>query len=190
MTTSTKTLTDISPLPQTRLSFTATGWGARRDEGGLLWAAYKATTKRFGVFTGASGPRDFNAELFEPISKHLAGAWERVFQRRLPAVLNGYLGALKRLLKSFHQEVVEGAQEKGIAYAGLSMLEQQAQTNIHLIDGIPSTVLGIAQELQRTANRNFTPVIQDKMDPAYDASNNEHGMSSSARVIVTVSITF
>lgn len=51
---------------------TASGWGAHRTMGGLYWATYKATVRRQGVYSGASGPRDFNQELFEPISKDLA----------------------------------------------------------------------------------------------------------------------
>ncbi|KAF4889455.1 Nuclear GTPase SLIP-GC [Colletotrichum fructicola] len=66
---------------------TATSWGAHRSEGGMFWATYKATCCRSGVYAGASGPRDFNAELFEPISKQLATGWERAFQRRLPQAL-------------------------------------------------------------------------------------------------------
>ncbi|KAK4192432.1 hypothetical protein QBC35DRAFT_483760 [Podospora australis] len=50
-------------------AITAQGWGAHRDSGGLLWATYKATCRRSGVFTGSAGPRDFNQELFEPISR-------------------------------------------------------------------------------------------------------------------------
>ncbi|EQB52846.1 hypothetical protein CGLO_07495 [Colletotrichum gloeosporioides Cg-14] len=50
----------------------------------MLWATYKATCRRSGVYAGASGPRDFNAELFELISKQLATGWESAFERRLP----------------------------------------------------------------------------------------------------------
>ena len=48
----------VTAAPQT-----AGRWGAHKTLGGLYWATYKATVRRSGVFAGASGPRDFNAEL-------------------------------------------------------------------------------------------------------------------------------
>ena len=49
----------IEAAPQT-----AEGWGAHRDEGGLLWATYKAVVRRNGTYYSASaGHRDFNLEL-------------------------------------------------------------------------------------------------------------------------------
>jgi hypothetical protein len=51
---------------------TASGWGAHRSVGGMYWATYKATVRRNGVYSGASGPRDFNSELFDPVSRNLA----------------------------------------------------------------------------------------------------------------------
>lgn len=58
---------------------TASSWGACPSEGGLVWSTYKATVRREGEFSGASGPRDFNADLFKPISVRLASGWERAF---------------------------------------------------------------------------------------------------------------
>ncbi len=161
---------------------TAVGWGARRDEGGLPWVTYKATTRRYGVYTGACGSRDFNAELFEPISRQLASHWEKAFQRRLPSILKGCAETMKKLVNEFDREVVQGAQQRGVSYARISMLEQQVQTNIHFIDATPEATLSMVQELQRTANRNFTPVIQEKMHRAYEASNNESGTYYSSSV--------
>ena len=127
------------------------------------------------MYTGASGPRDFNAELFEPISRQLASHWEKAFQRRLPLILKSCAETMKKLVSKLHRDVVQGAQQRGVSYARISMLEQQVQTNIHFIDVTPEATLSMVQELQRTANRNFTPVIQEKMHHAYEASNNERG---------------
>lgn len=41
----------------------AQGWGAHRNDGGLLWSTYKATCRRNGVHAGVAGARDFNAQL-------------------------------------------------------------------------------------------------------------------------------
>ncbi|KXH59773.1 hypothetical protein CSAL01_06422 [Colletotrichum salicis] len=71
---------DLSiPMAASAASPMASGWGAHRSEGGMFWATYKATCRRAGVYTGAFGPRDFNAELLEPISRQLASGWERAF---------------------------------------------------------------------------------------------------------------
>ncbi len=87
-----------------------------------------------------------------------------------------YSEILKSSIKTFHREVIAGAEQRGVGYTSLTMLEQQLQTHIHVIASIPGAVYGIAQDLQRTANRNFTPIIQERMVPAYELSNNERGM--------------
>ncbi|KAG7287089.1 hypothetical protein NEMBOFW57_006592 [Staphylotrichum longicolle] len=161
---------------------TATQWGAHRADGGLLWATYKATCRRYGVFTGSSGPRDFNAELFDPISRHLAGGWERAFQRRLPAALDSFLRVTRAYLEKFHREAIERAKERGTNYNGLSMLSQQLVAHSQRIADVRAAVLGLAQELQRDANRAFTPVIQDEMMPAYDGCVAERGAGSYMRM--------
>lgn len=154
---------------------TAAQWGAPRPTG-LLWATYKATCRRNGVFSGASGPHDFNEELFSPISKHLANGWERAFQRRLPSALDSFLRAILVYLEKFHREATERARERGTQYTGLNMLEQQLQAHLRRIGDMRTTVLALAQELQREANRGFTPVIQEEMIPAYEGCTEERGM--------------
>jgi hypothetical protein len=56
------------------------------------------------------------------------------------------------------------------------MLHQQLQAHSRVITDIGPAVLGLAQELQRDANRAFTPVIQQEMAPAYDGCVSERGM--------------
>jgi hypothetical protein len=55
------------PLAQAAAIPTATSWGAS-----MRWATYKATVRRNGVYSGAAGPQDFQQELWNPISTHLA----------------------------------------------------------------------------------------------------------------------
>ncbi|KAL2196856.1 hypothetical protein P885DRAFT_69332 [Corynascus similis CBS 632.67] len=160
---------------------TAAQWGAPRPTG-LLWATYKATCRRNGVFSGASGPHDFNEELFSPISKHLANGWERAFQRRLPSALDSFLRAIRVYLEKFHREATERARERGTQYTGLNMLEQQLQAHLRRIGDMRTTVLALAQELQREANRGFTPVIQEEMIPAYEGCTEERGPGSYMRM--------
>ncbi|KAK0643251.1 hypothetical protein B0T16DRAFT_391805 [Cercophora newfieldiana] len=161
---------------------TAIGWGARRDEGGLLWATYKATCRRSGVYTGASGPHNFNAELFEPISKSLANGWEKAFQRRLPACLSTFAKSAKLLIETFHREAVHSTQERGSNANGLHMLNNQLRTLLQRVTDIPATMIQLAQELQRDSNRQFTPEIQNAMELAYQKCTEEKGAGSFARM--------
>lgn len=143
--------------------------------GGLLWATYKATCRRNGVFHGSAGPRNFNEELFEPISKHLASGWERAFQRRLPACFDSFIRTVRALLETFHREATQRARERGSNFHGLTILAQQLHAHAQHIADIRGAVIGLMQDLQRDANRSFTPVIQDEMRPAYEGCVEERG---------------
>lgn len=147
---------------------TATNWGQPRPIG-LAWATYKATCRRLGVYAGISGLRDFNAELFEPISRQLAGGWERAFQRRLPSCLDGFTRNAKLLVETFHREATYRAQQKGTNYQGLHLLNNQLRAHLQKVSEIPGMMLALIQDFQRDANREFTPEIQTRMTPAYDA---------------------
>jgi hypothetical protein len=143
----------------------------------LFWATYKATTRRSGVFSGASGQKDFNAELFEPIGKHLAGNWERAFQRRLPAALESFARAGKQIIKAFHDDVVAGVQQNLTQNpTGLNMLNQQIRVYTAAMEAAPAALRTAITERQRDANREFTPVIQQAMQHAYDVCTAERGM--------------
>ncbi|KZL84766.1 tat pathway signal sequence [Colletotrichum incanum] len=161
---------------------TASGWGAHRSEGGMFWATYKATCRRSGVYAGASGHRDFNAELLEPISRQLASGWERAFQRRLPQALEGFAMSARLLLEKFHSNAISHSQERGSNYAGINMLSNQLRTHISRLKEIPAMLHTVVQELQREASRGFHPVIQEDMQPAYDICVAESGPGSYARM--------
>ncbi|KAM7187037.1 hypothetical protein V8F33_011456 [Rhypophila sp. PSN 637] len=153
---------------------TATGWGAPRKEGGMFWATYKATCRRNGVFSCASGPRDFNAELFEPISVHLASGWERAFQRRLPPILDNF----------FWKPSIDKPPNAatGSNYQGVMILNQQLKAHNQTLSEVPNMLVQVVQDLQRDANRSFTPVILEKMVPGYEACVEERGPGSFMRM--------
>lgn len=155
---------------------TATSWGARRAEGGMYWATYKATCRRSGVYSGASGPRDMNAELLEPVSKQLATGWERAFIRRLPQALEAFSVSARLLLEAFHRDVVGHRNQPGRNNGGISMLGQQLRTHVARLKEIPGTLRTVIQDLQREASRGFQPVVAADMEPAYDGCVQERGM--------------
>ncbi|KAI0876004.1 hypothetical protein GGS24DRAFT_453177 [Hypoxylon argillaceum] len=161
---------------------TAYSWGAPRSEGGLFWATYKATVRRQGVYSGASGPRDFNQDLFDPISRNLATGWERAFQRRLPAILNSFAKETAVKLQQFHQAAKARAEQRHTNITGLVTLSNQILAHMRTVQGLPITISSKVTELQREANRQFTPVICEAMMEAYTICTNEHGQGSYARM--------
>ncbi|KAK7450956.1 hypothetical protein Landi51_05272 [Colletotrichum acutatum] len=174
---------DLSiPMAASAAGPTASGWGAHRSEGGMFWATYKATCRRSGVYSGVSGPRDFNAELLEPISRQLASGWERAFQRRLPSAFEGFAMNARLLLEGFHGSVIARSQELGADYNGINMLSTQLRAHTARLREIPGTLRTVVQELQREASRGFHPVVQQEMQPAYDICVAESGPGSYARM--------
>ncbi|KAK3954249.1 hypothetical protein QBC32DRAFT_384967 [Pseudoneurospora amorphoporcata] len=163
------------PLAADQALPTATGWGAHRDAGGLLWSTYRATCRRNGVWAGASGLRDFNAELIEPIHTPLSTTWERTFQRRLPAVLTNFAKSTKLLLETFHREATMRTQQRGDSYHRIAVLAQQLHTHGQKVAELPDALNAIVQDLQRDANRSFTPTIQTQMESTYQACAEERG---------------
>lgn len=154
-----------------------TGWGKSRSDGGLFWGTYKATCRRDGKFSGSSGLKDFNAELFEPINRQLAGVWERTFQQRIPSALGGFIKTCKVNLDMFHDDVATTVPGAASNPNGLNMLRQQKRTHQNMLDAAPNFIRASITESQREANRGFTPVIQQAMQSAYDACASERGGS-------------
>ena len=191
---------------------TAEGWGAHKSLGGMYWyfasmscfthpphtnkytrATYKATVRRNGVFSGASGPRDFNAELFDPISRNLATGWERAFQRRMPAILSSFATKSKKLLSDFHQAARARAIQRHTNISGLYTLGNQILAHIRTLEDLPAMLRGTITELHRDASRAFTPVIMEAMMYAYEACTGERGKLnfhiSSQKVIESLTVT-
>ncbi|KAI0600034.1 Dynamin family-domain-containing protein [Biscogniauxia sp. FL1348] len=161
---------------------TAAGWGAHRDMGGLFWSTYKATVRRNGVYAGAAGLRDFNQELFEPISRNLANEWELAFQRRLPAVLSQFSNEAKARLLQFKQDAETRARQRLTNPAGLLTLSNQILIHMRSLEALPATLFAAATDIQREASRQFTPVICEAMAQVYGFCANETGTGQYARM--------
>ncbi|RYP52928.1 hypothetical protein DL768_002024 [Monosporascus sp. mg162] len=154
---------------------TAKGWGAHRSQGGLYWSTYKATVRRNGVWAGAAGMRDFNAELFDPISRNLATKWEQAFQRHLPRILDGFASKAKLLLNNFHEAARARAVQRHTNPRALWTLGNQILAHIRTLQDLPNMLRATITDLQRDASREFTPVIMDSMMDAYQACTAESG---------------
>lgn len=158
------------PLAQVAAIPTAQSWA-----NSMRWATYKATVRRSGVWNGAAGPHDFQAELWAPVAQHLAGGWERAFQRRLPDVLQTFVIRANNMLDNFHKDAISYAREHFINLSGVGLLDQQLSVYKQRITGIPAIIAAIIQDIQRDANRSFEPRVQQDMQPAYDVCTQETG---------------
>lgn len=166
------------PLAIASAVHTACRWSGPKSAGGMLWPTYKATCRRHGVYTGAAGPRNFNAEMLEPIKRHLANGWERAFQHRLPRMLDDFALRAREHLKKFHESVLNRAKKRCNNVAGVIMLANQITAYSHSLTELPNMVKETVMERQREANRAFDPVIRSVMVPAYDMCVLESGKSS------------
>ncbi|KAI1134964.1 hypothetical protein F5Y05DRAFT_421688 [Hypoxylon sp. FL0543] len=170
------------PLAINEAMATAQGWGAPKAMGGMMWTTYKATVRREGVFTGASGPHDFNRELFAPIGRNLATGWDRVFQRRLPAILYGYVVKAKKHLDEFRDAAQDRARERSTKVSGMGTLISQLVAHVRSMEQLQVTLRATINNLQRDASREFTPAICRAMRPAYQVCQDEHGLGSFNRM--------
>ncbi|KAF9636827.1 hypothetical protein BFW01_g7723 [Lasiodiplodia theobromae] len=154
---------------------TAEGWGKPRNQGGLHFGTYRATTRRNGVFSGASGPRDFNGELAEPMIKQIATGWERAFQRALPAQLDKFKTNTLEVLTKFHNTVTKRASDLGVSPAIVAGLSRQLNNTQPFLTAQIEAIKTMMTEAQREVNREFTPVIAAAMEHAYELCNGERG---------------
>ncbi|KAI1268139.1 hypothetical protein F5Y18DRAFT_377543 [Xylariaceae sp. FL1019] len=161
---------------------TSSGWHAPRQLGGLHFSTYRATVRRDGVYSGASGHRDFNQELFDPISKNAASGWEKTFQRKLPAILQSFANEALAKLQAFHQATELRAQRQNMNVVGLITLKSQLVAHIRRVQSFPADIQTQVTELQREANREAIPVIGHMMGPAYQVCAAECGIGCYARM--------
>jgi hypothetical protein len=119
--------------------------------------------------------RNFNAELAEPITKRLASIWERAFQRRLPRALTTYSNVSYQNLITFHRTMETRSQTLGTATHGLTMLAQQLPTYRTSFSDLAGDMAQVMTELQRKANRKFTPTIAAAMQLAYHDCSSQVG---------------
>jgi hypothetical protein len=131
--------------------------------------------RREGIFSNAQGTHDLNLQLIEPIIKHLASHWERVFAQRLPRVLQAFSREGKNLLARFHHEIEGRSMKIGAGVAGMALLSQQLKNYEAQFGQLSEQLTEIINGLQREANREFTPVVARNLATAYDWCTAESG---------------
>jgi hypothetical protein len=114
-----------------------------------------------------------------PITKRLATGWERSFQNRLPKAIELYTKDSSTVLHRFHETVEERARQSGVGLANLALLKNQIYGYEQLFQNLHIELVTSMTELQREANRDFTPTIVAIMHAAYEICTDERGMFTS-----------
>jgi len=158
---------------------TSNGWGEPRDKGGLFWATYKATVRRYGAFHGAAGERDFNKELSAPMLKNLMKCWEKTFQRRLPEVLNGFPVVANTMIGEFHDAVEQQCINQNLWVSRIARLNDNIIVLQSAFNDLGKQTISNVNEAQREINREFTPSVLLAMSATYEECSKENGEVSS-----------
>lgn len=85
-------------------------------------------------------------------------------------------------MHNFHEAVEERARQNGVGLANLSILKTQICTYEQLFKDLGTVLITQMTELQREANRDFTPTIGNSMHIAYQLCSDERGMGSYKRM--------
>ena len=80
------------------------------------------------------------------------------------------------LLQGFHSSVLERGDQRKLTLSCSHLLNRQADGHSQSLKDAAAQVAALVVELQRNANREFTPVIGDAMAEVYDICTAEHGM--------------
>ena len=123
-----------------------------------------------------------NGELVEPMLRHLASAWEKCFQRRLPHILQSFTKAGTDLLKKFHAAIEARCRERGHGVARLGLLANQLEAYKAIFKDLADLMVNSVAEAQREINREFTPIVTEAMSPAYEMCTDERGIGSYKRM--------
>ncbi|KAK1535551.1 hypothetical protein CPAR01_09093 [Colletotrichum paranaense] len=146
---------------------TAEGWGAKHDAGGLRYGICKATCRRYGVFKGAAGARDFNEDLLKPMKNYTAQEWDSAFNGRLPEKIATLAASSKQLINSFHERMKDRRflVENNDLVNGFLVVILAAQKE--KLAHIANEHQKLVKTAQKDANRLFGPVVQRAMNEAY-----------------------
>lgn len=161
---------------------TAKGWGASPLDGGLYWSTYRATVLHRGVYKGSAGERNFNDELYQPISRHLAPGWELAFQRRIPAILSESTVELRKLLDGFYGAAFRRFHGCLPSIAGSVLLARNIDTHRRTLETLSDQIAATIEQRQKEARLEFTKVIRKAMTGAYKACAAKRGTESSTRL--------
>ena len=107
--------------------------------------------------------------------KVLMSSWEKTFQHRLPHALKEFVRAASVVLSNFHSNVVHRVCDSGAPLPAIGTLAQQLRTYETSFREIANRSTAIISEQQKSANRQFNPIVAAALEVAYDQCANESG---------------
>jgi hypothetical protein len=107
--------------------------------------------------------------------KQLANPWEKVFSERLPQALKRFAKISEMILQSFYKGIISRALQSGASVTRVAMLGQQVRNYQAVFVDLADDMLKDINAHQREANREFAPVIAEKLASAYEKCAAETG---------------
>ncbi|KAL8789297.1 MAG: hypothetical protein Q9213_001220 [Squamulea squamosa] len=108
--------------------------------------------------------------------------WEKVFTRRVGAVMTNFTKAIPALLKKFHRDIEDRARKIRTGLASLSMLSHQITAYEQVLKDAAATTKDVIVARQKDINREFAPVIERAMLPSYEWCEAETGSGQYKRM--------
>ncbi|KIW81930.1 hypothetical protein Z517_04956 [Fonsecaea pedrosoi CBS 271.37] len=165
---------------QNKAAEIARKWGSPVNQenpaaGGLHWSTYRAVVRRDGCFTNHRGCHNFNEQLIEPLIRQLARPWEYVFSRSLPIIFRQLPLIVANRITVFHEDVEGHAIRNGVSALIFELLKQQIPVYKEKMNVIIKDANSWVTQQQRTFNREFEPLMSNRMQEVYNACAREEG---------------
>jgi hypothetical protein len=93
----------------------------------------------------------------------------------MPRVLQSFTRETKSLLNAFHGEIESRNMKSAGGSAGIALLGQQLHNYEIIFTQVSQHMVELINNLQREANREFTPVIARHLSTAYHWCASERG---------------
>ncbi|RYP01889.1 hypothetical protein DL764_006036 [Monosporascus ibericus] len=135
----------------------------------------------WGVFSGKSGPRDFNEDLIRPLKKKLGNSWEQAFTKKIPKAFEEFTRASEELLQTFHRAIKAQLQQKS-TFTSINVLQAQLESRADGLTHMARSFNDDVTMLQREANRSFHPAVMDAMSGTYEDCAGDGGPGCFLRI--------
>lgn len=153
-----------------------------RSQGGFWWSTYQAACRREGVYSFQKQPINWNDALADPMLRKIVPGWEKMFTRRLPSIMTSYPRRLSDVLSASHQEIDREARTLRVNEDGIKMLQRQVECYDCVFKEHAKAVGKSLDLAQKDISREFVPIIQNVMRPAYVICGDERGFKTFAKM--------
>ncbi|OAP64869.1 hypothetical protein AYL99_00841 [Fonsecaea erecta] len=157
-------------------------WGLPVNGGGLHYSTYKAVVCRDGRFASSRGYLNFNEDLLEPLTSHLAAPWEFAFVIAMPEMLDEFSADVVHMFTTFHNDVESAAVGNGASAAAFEILKRQIRIYQEKLRDMANQAKLYINNLQRNYSRLFETQISEHMHDGYALCANESGMGAYQRM--------